>query len=340
MRVLGIESSCDETGIAVYEAGFGLRAHCIYSQANMHSEYGGVVPELASRDHVRKILPLIQQTLCEANVDKKSLDGVAFTAGPGLVGALMVGASVARSFAWALGVPALGINHLEGHLLAPMFEKEPPDFPFLCLLVSGGHTQIVLVKEIGRYSLLGESIDDAVGEAFDKTAQLLKLGYPGGPALANIAERGDSERYRFPRPMLNREGFDFSFSGLKTSVITAYKKLPDEQMEQEKSHIARGFEEAVVETLVTKTQRALEAAQVDRLVVAGGVAANKRLRAAMIRMADMSRINVFFPRFEFCSDNGAMIALAGCLRLMAGQSDTLEIRTSARWPLLSLQPLA
>lgn len=340
MKVLGIESSCDETAVAVFDSENGLLGHRIYSQIAMHAEYGGVVPELASRDHTRKIIPIINQTLDEADINLSEIDGVAYTAGPGLAGALMVGASVARSIAWSADIPAIGVNHLEGHLLAPLLDDNAPSFPFVCLLVSGGHTQLIFVKGVGEYQLMGESIDDAVGEAFDKTAQLLGLGYPGGPALARLAEEGDPKRYKFPRPMINRKTLDFSFSGLKTSVITTFKKIPEEIVDTEKSHIARGFEEAVVETLRVKSMRAVEAAGVNRLVIAGGVAANTRLRESMKQACEERKIDVYFPRLEFCSDNGAMIAQAGCFRLVAGQSDDLSIVSMPRWPLESLSSLA
>ena len=340
MKVLGIESSCDETAVAVFDSEDGLLSNRIYSQIAMHAEYGGVVPELASRDHSRKIIPVISQALDDANISLNEIDGVAYTAGPGLAGALMVGAAVARSIAWSADIPAIGVNHLEGHLLAPLLDDNAPQFPFVCLLVSGGHTQLIFVKAVGEYQLMGESIDDAVGEAFDKTAQLLGLGYPGGPALAKLAEQGDPRRYKFPRPMINRKTLDFSFSGLKTSVITTFKKLPEDVINIEKPHIARGFEEAVVETLRVKSMRAVEATGVNRLVIAGGVAANIRLRESMKQVCEEREIDVYFPRFEFCSDNGAMIAQAGCFRLVVGQSDDLSIAAMPRWPLESLSSLA
>ena len=285
MKVLGIESSCDETGVAVYDTALagaeGLRAHAVYSQVALHAEYGGVVPELASRDHVRKLLPLIRQTLAEARLEVGDLDGVAYTAGPGLVGALLVGAGVARALAWALDLPAIGVHHMEGHLLAPLMEDDPPEPPFVALLVSGGHTQLVAVDAIGSYRLLGETLDDAAGEAFDKTAKMMGLPYPGGPQLARLAEDGAPGRYRFSRPMTDRPGLDFSFSGLKTQVLLAWQQ--SDRADRTRADIARGFEDAVVDTLAIKCERALDAAGCDVLVVAGGVGANKRLRAKIGR---------------------------------------------------------
>jgi N6-L-threonylcarbamoyladenine synthase len=325
MRVLGIETSCDETGVAVYDGERGLIAQALYSQVEIHAEYGGVVPELASRDHVRKTLPLIRQVLDDAGLSKDLIDGVAFTAGPGLIGALLVGAAVGRSLAWAWGVPAIGVHHMEGHLLAPMMEEPAPAFPFVALLVSGGHTQLVEVLGIGRYRMLGESLDDAAGEAFDKTAQILDLPYPGGPALGKLAEKGDPTRYRFPRPMTDRPGLDFSFSGLKT-----------DDSDQTRADVARAFEEAVVDTLVIKCRRALHQCPGRRLVLAGGVSANRRLRARMDKMAAKEGCEVFFPRPEHCTDNGAMIAFAGWQRLRVGQSEPLAFRPRARWPMAEL----
>ena len=288
MIVLGIESSCDETGIAVYDSEHGLLAHTLHSQVAVHAEYGGVVPELASRDHIRYLIPLLERALEQANIDKSELDGIAYTAGPGLIGALMSGASVGRSLAWALGIPALEVHHMEGHLLAPMLEENPPAFPFVALLVSGGHTLLAYVKGIGQYELLGQSLDDAAGEAFDKTAKLLGLGYPGGPALAALAEQGTSGVYKFPRPMVDRPGLDFSFSGLKTFALNTMQKAAEtengELSQQTKADISRAFEEAVVDTLKIKCRRALEQQQCDRLVIAGGVGANKRLRTELAEM--------------------------------------------------------
>ena len=338
MRVLGIESSCDETGVAVYDTGLpgasGLRAHAVYSQIALHAEYGGVVPELASRDHVRKLLPLIRQTLADAGLSTADIDGVAYTAGPGLVGALLVGAGVARSLAWALDVPALGIHHMEGHLLAPLIEDDPPAPPFVALLVSGGHTQLVAVDRIGSYRLLGETLDDAAGEAFDKTAKLMGLPYPGGPQLAKLAETGTPGRYKFARPMTDRPGLDFSFSGLKTQVLLAWRD--SDQSDATKADIARGFEDAVVDTLAIKCERALDAAGCDTLVVAGGVGANKRLRAKLQEMCAKRGGRACFPRPSLCTDNGAMIAFAGALRLQAGQHGDAAIHVVPRWDMATL----
>ena len=345
MKVLGIETSCDETGVAVYDTGrtgaSGLLAHAVYSQIALHAEYGGVVPELASRDHVRKLLPLVRQTLAEAGLDIGEIDGVAYTAGPGLVGALLVGAGVARSLAWALGVPAVAVHHMEGHLLAPLIEDDPvrgrPEPPFVALLVSGGHTQLVAVEAIGRYRLLGETLDDAAGEAFDKTAKMMGLPYPGGPQLAALAEQGRPGAYRFSRPMTDRPGLDFSFSGLKTQVLLAWRD--SDQTETTRVDIARGFEDAVVDTLAIKCERALDAAGCDTLVVAGGVGANKRLRAKLQAMAEKRGGRVCFPRPELCTDNGAMIAYAGALRLQAGQHEDAEVKVVARWDMAGLKPV-
>ena len=334
MKVLGIESSCDETGLALYDSEAGLLAHALHSQVAMHADYGGVVPELASRDHVRRIIPLMNQVLEEAGVGRDGIDGVAYTAGPGLVGALLVGASVGRSLAWGLGVPAIGVHHMEGHLLAPLLEPEPPAFPFVALLVSGGHSLLVRVGGVGRYELLGDSLDDAAGEAFDKTAKLLGLGYPGGPAVARLAAQGDPGRFRFPRPMTDRPGLDFSFSGLKTFALNTWQAHRGE--EQARADIARAFQDAVVDTLLIKCRRALEATGLDRLVVAGGVGANRALREGLGAMLDKRGGRVHFPRLEFCTDNGAMIAFAGCLRLQAGQRETPAIEARARWPLEAL----
>ena len=338
MRVLGIESSCDETGVAVYDTALtgaaGLRAHAVYSQIALHAEYGGVVPELASRDHVRKLLPLVRQTLGEAGMSVADLDGVAYTAGPGLVGALLVGAGVARSLAWALDLPAVGVHHMEGHLLAPLMEDDPPEAPFVALLVSGGHTQLVAVEAIGRYRLLGETLDDAAGEAFDKTAKLMGLPYPGGPQLARLAETGTPGAYKFSRPMTDRPGLDFSFSGLKTQVLLAWRD--SDQTDATKADIARGFEDAVVDTLAIKCERALEAAGCDVLVVAGGVGANKRLRAKLQAMAEKRGGRVCFPRPALCTDNGAMIAFAGALRLQAGQHEDAAVHVAPRWDMAML----
>lgn len=337
MRVLGIETSCDETGIAIYDGQKGLLSHVLYSQIAIHAEYGGVVPELASRDHIRKTLPLIKQALAEAGCTADSIDGVAYTAGPGLAGALLVGAAIGRSLAFAWGKPALAVHHMEGHLLAPMLEANPPEFPFIALLVSGGHTQLVRVDGIGHYQLLGESVDDAAGEAFDKTAKLMGLDYPGGPLLAKLATTGDAKKYKFPRPMTDRPGLDFSFSGLKTAaanVIAAEGKGPQVQAD-----IAASFQQAVVDTLVFKCQRALNETGLKRLVVAGGVSANTSLRQQLEHLLHKMKGQVYYPRKEFCTDNGAMIALAGYQRLAAGQQQDLTIGVTPRWPMTDLPPL-
>ncbi|MBE2211904.1 MAG: tRNA (adenosine(37)-N6)-threonylcarbamoyltransferase complex transferase subunit TsaD [Xanthomonadaceae bacterium] len=338
MKVLGIETSCDETGVAVYDTVAGLRAHAVYSQIALHAEYGGVVPELASRDHVRKLLPLIRQTLDEAGIALDELDGVAYTAGPGLVGALLVGAAAARSLAWGLDLPAIGIHHMEGHLLAPLLEDDAAKPPFVALLVSGGHTQLVDVKALGDYRLLGETLDDAAGEAFDKTAKLMGLPYPGGPQLAALAEVGTPGKFKFSRPMTDRPGLDFSFSGLKTQVLLAWKA--SDQSEQTRADIARGFEDAVVDTLAIKCERALDAAGCNTLVVAGGVGANKRLRAKLQAMAEQRGGRVAFPRPALCTDNGAMIAFAGALRLQAGERADLGVHVTPRWDMATLPAVA
>ena len=331
MLVLGIETSCDETGVALYHSERGLLAHALYSQVQLHAEYGGVVPELASRDHVRKTLPLLRELFQCAGVEPRQVQGVAYTRGPGLIGALLVGAALGRSLAWAWNAPALGVHHMEGHLLAPMLEAEPPEFPFVALLVSGGHSLLVRVDGIGRYQILGESIDDAAGEAFDKTAKLLGLPYPGGPALAKLAEQGTPGRFKFPRPMTDRPGCDFSFSGLKTAAINTWRSL--EPTPENRADVARAFEEAVVETLAIKCERALQATGLQRLVVAGGVGANRRLRERLQALAGERGGRVYYPRLEFCTDNGAMIAYAGWRRLAAGQAEDLAIEVLPRWPL-------
>ena len=337
MRVLGIETSCDETGVAIYDGTRGLLGHAVHSQVSLHAEYGGVVPELASRDHVRKLLPLIRLVMAEAGTEPADLDGVAYTAGPGLIGALLVGSATARSLAWAWEVPAVAIHHMEGHLLAPMLEAEPPEFPFVALLVSGGHTQLVRVAGLGDYRMLGESLDDAAGEAFDKTAKLLGLPYPGGPALARLARAGNPERFRFPRPMTNKPGLDFSFSGLKTFAINTLRNADDD--EQTRADIALAFELAVVDTLVIKCRRALKQTGLSRLVIAGGVGANARLRAALDGLAGEGGISVHYPRLELCTDNGAMIAYAGCLRLLAGEREAEVFRAVPRWSMEQLPAL-
>jgi N6-L-threonylcarbamoyladenine synthase len=332
--VLGVETSCDETGVAIFDPSRGLLAHTLYSQIKMHADYGGVVPELASRDHVRKLLPLIRETLAQAGMSTRDLGGVAYTAGPGLVGALLVGAACARALAWALEVPAIGVHHMEGHLLAPLLEPDPPEPPFVALLVSGGHSMLIEVTGIGRYRLLGDTLDDAAGEAFDKTAKLMGLSYPGGPALAKLAESGTPGRFKFSRPMTDRPGLDFSFSGLKTQVLLAYQANKDDPTIR--ADIARGFEDAIVATLVIKCRRALAATGAKRLVIAGGVGANKQLRAQLAAAAEREGFRVYFPRLEFCTDNGAMIALAGALRLQAGLHDGPQINVAPRWDLESL----
>ncbi len=338
MIVLGIESSCDETGLAVYDSEKGLLAHVLHSQVALHGEYGGVVPELASRDHVRYLLPLAEQVLQQAGVSKSQLDGIAYTAGPGLVGALMVGACTGRAMAMGLGVPAIGVHHMEGHLLAPMLEDPAPEFPFVALLVSGGHTLLAEVKGVGQYTLLGESLDDAAGEAFDKTAKLLGLGYPGGPVLAKLAQQGEPGVYRFPRPMTDRPGLEFSFSGLKTYTLNTWQSEVAQGNEdtQTKANICRAFEEAVVDTLTIKCRRAVQQVGASTLVIAGGVGANLRLRESLQQMMQKEGGELFYPRIEFCTDNGAMIAFAGCLRLMAGQHEALGIQVRARWPMSEL----
>ena len=338
MLVLGLETSCDETGVALYDSERGLLADALFSQIDLHRAYGGVVPELASRDHVKRMLPLIRQVLDEAGCVPTEIDAIAYTAGPGLVGALLVGASCAQALAFAWGIPALGVHHMEGHLLAPMLEKTPPQFPFVALLVSGGHTQLVQVDGIGQYTLLGESLDDAAGEAFDKTAKLMGLPYPGGPQLARQAEQGRPGAFRFSRPMTDRPGLDFSFSGLKTQVLLAWQG--SDQSDQTRADIARGFEDAVVDTLAIKCARALDAAGCDTLIVAGGVGANVRLRARLADMAEGRGGRVCFPRPALCTDNGAMIAFAGALRLEAGQHDGNAIDVHPRWDMATLPALA
>ena len=337
MRVLGIETSCDETGVAVYDTSEGLLAHHLFSQIALHAEYGGVVPELASRDHVRKLLPLIRQTLAESGLSVDDLDGVAYTAGPGLVGALLVGAGVGRALAWSLDVPAVGVHHMEGHLLAPLLEDDPrgrPEPPFVALLVSGGHSQLIHVRKIGEYELLGETIDDAAGEAFDKTAKLMGLAYPGGPLLAKLALEGEPGRFKFTRPMVDRPGLEFSFSGLKTQVLLAWQK--SDQTAQTQRDIARGFEDAVVDTLAIKCERALDQVDCDTLVVAGGVGANVNLRERLEAMCAKRGGQVYFPRPAFCTDNGAMIAYAGALRLLAGEREGEAIKVQPRWDMETL----
>lgn len=337
MIVLGIETSCDETGVAVYDGERGLLGDALYSQIGLHAKYGGVVPELASRDHVRKLLPIVSQAIEKSGITKNDITGVAYTAGPGLVGALLVGATAGRCLAWTWGVPAIGIHHMEGHLLAPMLEPDPPAFPFLALLVSGGHTLLVEVGGVGDYRVLGDSIDDAVGEAFDKTATLLGLSYPGGPALAALALTGNPARFTFPRPMTNRPGLDFSFSGLKTFAMNTWQNSG--QTDQDRADIARAFEDAVVDTMVIKCRRALAETGLQTLVIAGGVGANVRLRECLRELMNASGGRVCYPRPAFCTDNGAMIAYAGYRRLQAGQHESLSIKAMPRWSLEELTTL-
>lgn len=339
MRILGIETSCDETGVAIYDEEKGLIANQLHTQIALHADYGGVVPELASRDHIRKLAPLLQAALQEANLTAKDIDGVAYTSGPGLVGALLVGSTVARSLAYAWNIPAIGVHHMEGHLLAPMLEENPPHFPFVALLVSGGHTQLVRVDGVGRYELLGESIDDAAGEAFDKTAKLLGLDYPGGAALARLALKGTPNRFAFPRPMTDRPGLDFSFSGLKTFAANTLHQVMQEEgelTEQSKADIAYAFQEAVVDTLAIKCKRALKQTGLKRLVIAGGVSANKQLRQTLAELMQQLGGEVFYPQPQFCTDNGAMIAYAGFLRLKQGQQQDLAIEVRPRWAMTEL----
>lgn len=336
MRILGLESSCDESAAAVLDEDRGLLAHELHSQVDLHRLYGGVVPELASRDHVQRLLPLVRQALANAGTQASELDGVAYTAGPGLVGALLTGAALGRSLAYALGVPAVPVHHLEGHLLAPLLEDRPPPFPHLALLVSGGHTMLIVVRALGEYELLGETRDDAAGEAFDKSAKLLGLPYPGGPHLARLAEQGRAGAFEFPRPMLDRAGYEFSFSGLKTAVMLAVRETPPEA--QRRADIARGVQDAIVATLTGKTARALDDTGLAHLVVAGGVSANRALRQALESMAGSRGVQIYFPRLEFCTDNAAMIAMAGLARLkQGGAADHLVIEARAQWPLGSLR---
>ncbi len=342
MRILGIETSCDETGVAIYDNDRGLLADALYSQIDLHADYGGVVPELASRDHVRRLLPLIRQVMTESDSDQQDIDAIAYTSGPGLIGALMVGAGVSKSLAYAWKIPALGVHHMEGHMLAPMLEPDPPAFPFVALLVSGGHTQLVEVRGVGHYQLLGESLDDAAGEAFDKSAKMLGLEYPGGPAIANLARQGRADRFVFPRPMTDRPGLDFSFSGLKTFTRNTIARQSSEgEIEpQVKADIALAFETAVAETLMIKCRRALEQTGYKTLVIAGGVSANLSLREKLQQMIDREPgRTLYYARQEFCTDNGAMIAYVGCQRLMAGQQEDLAIVCRPRWPLEELHPV-
>ena len=334
MRILGIETSCDETGIAIYDSDKGLLANQLHSQARLHDAYGGVVPELASRDHIRRIGPLLAAALQEAGLDSGGIDGIAYTAGPGLIGALLVGASVGRSLAYAWRVPAVAVHHMEAHLLAVNLEDDRPDYPFLALLVSGGHTQLLEVRSAGDYTMLGESLDDAAGEAFDKTAKLLGLGYPGGPLLSALAANGRAGRHTFPRPMTGRPGLDFSFSGLKTAVALVAGELGDGD-EQARADVARAFVEAVVDSLAIKCERAIKQTGINRLVAAGGVSANRQLREKLKEMVDGTGGRIFYPRPEFCTDNGAMIAYTGYVRISAGRSEPLEFAAYPRWPIFS-----
>jgi len=342
LKVLGIETSCDETGIAVYDSDRGLLADCLYSQVGIHASYGGVIPELASRDHIRKTLPLIKEAIKEASIKASELDGVAYTAGPGLVGALLVGAAIGRSLAMGWGVSAIGVHHMEGHLLAPMLEPNPPAFPFVALLVSGGHTQLVRADGIGRYELLGESLDDAAGEAFDKVGKMLGLPYPGGPHLEKLAKYGKTGRYEFPRPMTNRPGLDFSFSGLKTFVRNTIieQSKGGELDEQTRADIARAFQEAVVATIAIKCRRALEQTGLRSLIIAGGVSANTFLREELETSLEKITSQLFYAQLKFCTDNGAMIAYAGCQRLQAGQHEGLAINVFPRWSIESLSAIS
>jgi len=344
MKVLGIETSCDETGIAIYDTEKGLIADQLYSQIDLHAQFGGVFPEVASRDHIKKIVPLIQNACQQAGINLSDLDGIAYTTGPGLIGALLVGSSVGCSLAWALDLPSVEVHHMEGHLLAPLLDDEKPKFPFVCLLVSGGHSMLVDVQSIGNYQILGDTLDDAAGEAFDKTAKLLGLGYPGGKILAELAEKGDKKRFKFPRPMMNRPGLDFSFSGLKTAVrLTWMEEIEHPQFNKEKDEeklkqdIAASFQEAIVDTLVKKCQRALKQTGYKTLVIAGGVSANTELRTRLKLLENKFRVSVSFPPLKYCTDNGAMIALAGALRLQNKQEHNNKIRAFPRWSLETLQ---
>jgi N6-L-threonylcarbamoyladenine synthase len=337
MKVLGIETSCDETGVAVYDSSNGLLAHKLYSQVKLHADYGGVVPELASRDHVRKIVSLVKATLEQGKLSANDIDGIAYTRGPGLIGALLVGSSMAKSLAYAWQVPAIGVHHMEGHLLAPMLDEPAPKFPFLALLVSGGHSMLVNVQGIGRYEVIGESVDDAAGEAFDKTAKLLGLDYPGGPLLAKLAEQGKPGIYRFPRPMTDKPGLNMSFSGLKTHAANTIRSEPDDL--QTRANIAYAFQEAVVDTLLIKCRRALKQTGLKRIVMAGGVAANSMLRQGFAKASKTDKFEIFYPSFEYCTDNGAMIAYAGCQRLLVGQTTEADSKALPRWSLETLSPV-
>jgi N6-L-threonylcarbamoyladenine synthase len=343
MLVLGIETSCDDTGVALYDAdalhrrSAGLLSHALHSQVSMHAEFGGVVPELASRDHIRRVLPLVRQVMAETGRQVQDLNGIAYTQGPGLAGALLVGASIGSAMAYALGIPAVGVHHLEGHLLSPLLSGDPPKLPFIALLVSGGHTQLLQVEDIGRYSLLGETVDDAAGEAFDKTAQLLGLGYPGGPAVSRLATQGNPLRFKLPRPMLNSSDLNFSFSGLKTAVLTALRQSPGD--EQACADLAAAAEAAIVDVLATKSLAAMDSTGIDELVVAGGVGANSRLRQRLSREAGIHGFAVHYPELQFCTDNGAMIAFAGAMRLRRVSPRDTSFTVRARWPLEELEPI-
>lgn len=339
MRVLGIESSCDETGVAIYDSDAGLLAHALHSQIATHRAHGGVVPELASRDHVNYVIPLVDEVLVSSKLTKQDIDAIAYTAGPGLIGALLVGASFAKSFAYGLGISALGIHHLEAHILAAQMETSNLDFPFIALLVSGGHCQLIEVKALGDYQLLGDTLDDAVGEAFDKTAKLMGIPYPGGPVLARLADECETTPYRFPRPMTDRPGLEFSFSGLKTFALTTWNQSSKE--DKDRLEIAKAFQHAAVETLIIKCKRAIEQTGCRRLVVAGGVGANKALRQAFNDYVKTINGEVFFPALEYCTDNGAMVAYAGCMRLLRGERDDGEsVMVKARWALTDLNRLS
>lgn len=337
MRILGIESSCDETGVAVFDDEKGLVGHVLHTQIAMHAEYGGVVPELASRDHIKRVVPLVREVLAQSETSMHDLCAVAYTAGPGLIGALLVGATEARALAYALNIPAVPVHHMEGHLLAPMLEDPAPTFPFVALLISGGHTMLIKVEKPGSYELLGQSVDDAAGEAFDKTAKLLGIPYPGGPGLEKLAQTGNSKAYHFPRPMLDRPNCDFSFAGLKTAVLNAVHASTD--LEKQKADIARCFTDAVADTLRHKCERALNLTGLNTLVVAGGVSANTAIRSLLSELMESRGGKAFFARREFCTDNGAMIALAGMMRFKAGQIGTLGVDVFPRWPLDSLKTI-
>ena len=334
MLILGIETSCDETGIALYDSNKGLLGHTLHSQIDLHAEYGGVVPELASRDHIRYIIPLINQLLNKTSIAKEAINAIAYTAGPGLSGALLVGSTVGESLSFALGIPSIPVHHLEGHLLAPMLEDTKPVFPFLALLVSGGHTQIIHVKQIGQYDIVGDTLDDAAGEAFDKTAQLLGLGYPGGAKLSKLAESG-KPKYDLPKPMLHSKDFDFSFSGLKTAVLTLVKKQP-ELTDTIKANIAASFQESITEVLIFKTLKAMNSLNLNQIVVSGGVGANKQLREKLTKSSQEDNFQLFFPSLEFCTDNGAMIALAGYLRYALSEKKDYRFTVMPRWRLTEI----